>query len=124
MGGTSRRVSYPCHSLRGFSFSVTYQVQAIYIEPLDGLEKLTDLESRETNHLITTIGVRVADNHQRVDVAVWQEAKYSFPVAGLALRQGSPIRRLEGCHLQRIGDDIAVGDHNPLLYPRKPELSV
>ena len=56
------------HEVEG---ETAYQAKHINLEPLNGCEKLLHLKFRKNDHLITSIGGRLTDQYQRVDMALW-----------------------------------------------------
>ena len=52
--------------------TLAYYGKCINLESLDGFEELLDLKLRKIDHLIASIGSRMADHNQGVDMALWQ----------------------------------------------------
>ena len=50
---------------------LAHQGQIVNSECLNGIEKLLEVKLRKINHLIASIGGRMTDNNQRVDMALW-----------------------------------------------------
>lgn len=49
----------------------THQAKRINPKSLNGIEELLDFELRKIDHLIASVGGRMTDNNQGVDMALW-----------------------------------------------------
>ena len=50
---------------------LAHQAKSINLESLDGIEELLNLKLRKIDHLIASIGGRMTDNNQGIDMALW-----------------------------------------------------
>jgi hypothetical protein len=78
---------------------ITYQVEVVDTESLNRLEELLDLELRQVDDLVTTVGMRVTHYDKGVDVTLREKTEYGLRVVCIGLLQGVPIRRFVCCSL-------------------------
>lgn len=68
----SSPIMKPISTKDGMKGRRTYQEQCIYSKPLNGAEKLLNLKFRKIDNLIASIGGRMTDHDQSVNMALWQ----------------------------------------------------
>lgn len=78
---------------------IAHQVKIVDTESLDRLEELLDLELRQVDDLVTTVGMRMTHYDKGVDVTLREKTEYGLRVVFIGLLQGVPIGRFVCCSL-------------------------
>jgi hypothetical protein len=81
----------------------------------DGFQVRLQFKLRENDRLITAVSAGMADDHEGIDVALWEKAEGNFGAWGFR-SPAVAVALLECFDLEGIGDYVAVGDHDPFLF--------
>ena len=96
---------------------MTHNDEVIDLIVLYGAQAAMQLEARQHDHAVALVHAAVAHHHECVDVAEWEQAQGVLLVVGPL---GISVMAVKGVELHRVGNDVAVADHDALGESARP----